>query len=131
MSLHQFGRISKDVAAALGVTGLIYSAYTASGLPIPATIYQVELRVAPINEQLKVLSAVQIETQRSVLAFRKGFLRDQRYSLDAALATADPANKITLTRRLGEISDEINDIEKQDDALSKSVQQLRTPVKSG
>lgn len=109
---------AKDVAAVLGVSGVVLSVYSASGLPVVATAYQVDLRVRPIEASVAAISEEVIETQRSVLAMRRTFLRNEKYTISRSIEAGDAATKATLTRRIGEIDDEIADIEKRDQALA-------------
>jgi hypothetical protein len=125
MSIWDYTGRAKDVAAVLGVGGVMFSVYSASGLPIPATAYQVDLRVKPIEQSVVAISADVIDTQRSVLAMRRTFLRNELYTISRSIETGDASTKITLTRRVGEIQDEISEIEKKDDALAVKARELK------
>jgi hypothetical protein len=125
MSPLSYLKPAKDVAAALGIGGIMLSAYTVSGLPMPATVYQLDQRVKPIELSVRAITLDSVETQRSLLALRRTFLRNEEYTLQKAIESGDAQTKITLTRRLGEIDDELVDISKRDDALVAHAAELK------
>jgi hypothetical protein len=123
-------RHAKNAAAALGVTGVVYSAYSSSGLPVPATMYQVETRIDGVRNSIQTVSAEVIDTQRSVLALRKNVLRSEKYTLSRTIEGSDVSAKLALTRRLGEIDDEITELEKKDDFLQRRMQSITSAARA-
>src|SRR5512139_3338486 len=123
-------RHAKNIAAALGVGGVVYSAYTVSGLPVPATVFQVDQRIENVRSAIHSLNGEMIETQRAVMALRRSALRGEKYTLMRTITTADTVAKAALTRRMGEIEDEIADIEKKDDDLLKRSQAIRNGARA-
>jgi hypothetical protein len=123
-------RHAKNAAAAIGVTGVVYSAYSSSGLPVPATIYQVETRIDGVRNSIQTVSVEVIDTQRSVIALRKNVLRSEKYTLSRTIESTDVTAKLALTRRLGEIEDELSEIEKKDDALQRRMQSITSAARA-
>jgi hypothetical protein len=124
MAFFEHIRHAKNVAAAIGVGGVVYSAYTVSGLPLPATVYQVDHKIEAVQSSIQEVTFEVIETQRSVLALRRSALRTERYTL------AKSAETEQATRRLGEIDDELVDIGKKEDLLGSKVRGIRSAVRA-
>jgi hypothetical protein len=115
---------AKTAAATLGVTGVLYSAYSVSGLPVPATVYQVDQRIERVRSSIQSVNVEVLETQRSVNSLRRSALRAERY----LLSKTDPT--VHSIRRLGEIDDELIDITKKDDVLGNKVQSIKNGARA-
>jgi hypothetical protein len=115
----------KDLAAALGLGGVMFSAYTASGLPVPATIAQVDQRIAAVTETIKGLRVDGLEGRRAIIALNKTSLRNEKGAIERSVATVDSAAKVTMTRRLGEITDQLADLDQQDTEIRTKMNELK------
>lgn len=115
----------KDVAAALGMGGVLWSAYSVSGLPIPATIAQVDQRIATVTETIKGVRLDGLEGRRAIIALNKTSLRNEKGAIERTISGLDVAAKVTMTRRLGEIQDQLSDLDEQDTDLKQRMNALR------
>lgn len=127
---------AKDVAAAAGVGGVIWSAYSVSGLPVPATLKQVEQRIAAVNETitknqtetkraLDLLTIDQLDGRRSVIRLSRISLRNELANIQRIMPGVDANAKLTLGRRLGEIGDTLKELEDADGDLRDRIDKLR------
>ncbi|SFG88248.1 hypothetical protein [Methylobacterium gossipiicola] len=129
---------AKTAAAALGVGGVLFSAYATAGLPIPASQEFVEAKVGAvvdrINEsdvvmgkKIDVLSATTLELQRKSIVQQRARLRYE-FGANTALATkADAVRRVALERRAAEISDELAELDRDDVDLRARIDKLRQP----
>ena len=115
----------KDVAAALGVGGVLWSAYSVSGLPIPATLAQVEERIESINATIRGMKIDLLTGQRATITLTRVSLRNERTALDSALDKLEPSARSTVERRLGEIDDQLRELEQTDAALRTRINGLQ------
>ena len=117
-------KLAKDLAAAMGVGGILWSAYSVSGLPVPATIKQVEERITVVTKRIDGLSRDQLEGQRIVLRLTRVSLRNEQTALEqvAQSNTIETGTKRTLSRRLAEISDELKILDDRDETLRKRIE---------
>ena len=120
-------KLAKDLAAAMGVGGILWSAYSVSGLPVPATIKQVEERITVVTKRIDGLSRDQLEGQRIVLRLTRVSLRNEQTALEqvAQSNTIETGTKRTLSRRLAEISDELKILDDRDETLRKRIESLQ------
>lgn len=118
--------LAKNVAASCGVAGVLYGAYTASGLPVPATIAQVEQRVEKVTKRIDGLTVDQLQGQRAIIRLSRISLRNELTALQRILdtATTDTGLKTTLTRRQGEIGDQLKELDDQDGELRTRINKL-------
>ena len=117
---------ARDIAAALGVGGILWGAYASSGLPVPATIHQVEMRIGEVNKGIQDLRVMVLESRRGQLVSTRNFLRNERGGLTRALPQIpDLVTRTTMERRVAQIDDELLDIAAQDEDLKKSITTLR------
>jgi len=140
MSISQYIEAGKNVAAALGVGGVLWGAYASSGLPVPATIKQVEEKIAAVNDtikknqsdttaQIESLRSDNLEGQRAVIRLTRVGLRNEQSALERVIVTADPTAKVTMGRRLGEISDQLKELDANDAELRTRIGELKTLAK--
>lgn len=126
----------KDVAALAGVGGVLWSVYSVSGLPVPATIKQVEERITAVNDtikknqtdtvrQLDIVRVEQVEGQRSVIRLTRVSLRNERTALEKLSKEADLSSKVTIQRRIGEVDDQLKELDENDAELRQRVIRLR------
>jgi hypothetical protein len=115
----------KDLAAALGFGGVLFSAYTASGLPVPATIQQVDQRIASVNETIKGVRIDGLEGRRGIISLTKTSLRNEKGAITRTIESLDSSAKVTMNRRLGEIDDQLKDLEDQDGEVRAKMNELR------
>ena len=123
-------RYAKNAATMTGVIGVTASAYAVSGLPVPATTHQVEQRVESVRNSIQTVNLEVIDTQRSVLALRRNVLRSEKYTLSQSLDKSDASTRLALTRRLGEIDDELSEIDKKDSLLLDRMQSIRSAARA-
>jgi|SRR5215203_1075096 len=116
---------TKEVAAALGAGGVAFSIYTASGLPVPATITQVESRIAVVTETIKGVRVDGLEGRRSIIMLTKTSLRNEKGAIERTLDALDSSARVTMNRRLGEIGDQIRDLDEQDAAVRAKMNELK------
>jgi hypothetical protein len=116
---------TKDLAAALGLGGVLWSAYSVSGLPIPATIAQVEQRISAVNETIKGVRVDGLEGRRSIIQLTKVSLRNEKGAIERTLENLDTSARVKMTRRLGEIGDQLKDLDDQDGELRHKMNELR------
>jgi hypothetical protein len=128
---------AKDLAALAGIGGVLWSAYSVSGLPVPATLKQVEERITSVNETIKInqrdttrqLDSVrveQIDGQRAVIRLTRVSLRNEQTSLERILETAkDQVAMTTMRRRLGEIGDQLRELDASEGELRDRISKLR------
>jgi hypothetical protein len=116
----------KEVAAALGAGGVAFSIYTASGLPVPATIGQVETRIAAVNETIKGVRVDGLEGRRSIIMLTKTSLRNEKGAIERTLGALDMAARVTMNRRIGEIGDQLKDLEEQDAEVRAKMNALKS-----
>ena len=128
---------AKDVLSLLGIGGILMSAYTVSGLPVPATVHQVDIRVAAAVTELKApigvmsgeirnLKVASLEGERANLRPVRAFLRNELNTLRRLVEAAPEATKLPLQRRQSEIEDEIRDLHTRDDELRRRIDALRS-----
>lgn len=115
----------RDVAAALGMGGVLWSAYSVSGLPVPATIAQVDARIAAVSEQVKGLKIDQLDSQRSMIRLTRITLRNEHSALERSIASVDVPTKVTMTRRQGEIDDTMKELDATDQDLRERIAELK------
>jgi hypothetical protein len=128
---------AKDLAALAGIGGVLWSAYSVSGLPVPATLKQVEERITSVNETIKInqrdttrqLDSVrveQIDGQRAVIRLTRVSLRNEQTSLERILdSTKDQVAMTTMRRRLGEIGDQLRELDASEGELRDRISKLR------
>jgi hypothetical protein len=104
----------KDLAAFMGLTGVLWSAYSVSGLPVPATIAQVDQRIATVTETIKGVRVDGLEGRRAIISLTKTSLRNEKGAIARTIEGLDVSAKVTMNRRLGEIEDQLKDLEDQD-----------------
>lgn len=128
---------AKDLAAVAGVGGALWSVYAASGLPVPATIRQVEERITAVqqtiatnqsatNKQFDGMRVEQIEGQRAVIRLTRVSLRNEQTSLERILeGSRDAVASTTIRRRLGEIGDQLKELDASEGELRDRISKLR------
>jgi hypothetical protein len=119
-----------NVAAVLSIAGLAASAYVMSGLPVPASTVFVEQRVDSVRSSIWAVSVDVIDTQRAVVALRRNVLRSEKYTLSLSLDKSDVGTQLALNRRLGEIDDELSEIDKKDGTLLDRLQSIRSAARA-
>ncbi|MGU3539955.1 hypothetical protein [Methylobacterium sp. A54F] len=129
---------AKTGAAALGVGGSFLAAYTALGLPLPASQAFVEGKVATVVSRIEAsdlatgkkidgLAATTLELQRKAITQQKARLRFELGANTALAPKAEPARRVTLERRAAEIQDELADLDRDDEGLRGRIERLRQP----
>jgi hypothetical protein len=116
---------AKDVGAALGFGGVLWSAYSVSGLPIPATIAQVDQRIAAVTETIKGVRVDGLEGRRAIISLTKTSLRNESGAITRTIEGLDVSARVTMNRRLGEIGDQLKDLEEQDTELRQRMNELK------
>lgn len=114
----------KNIAATVGVVLPLGGIYTMSGLPVPATISQVETRIQPIKDGMQSLQITVLQGQLESLRTRRNFLRADLYALDSARPPKDAASSLINQRRKGQIGDELADIDRQYANISGRIEEL-------
>jgi hypothetical protein len=126
LSIGQAAQLAKNVAAAMGVGGILWSAYSVSGLPVPATIHQVDERLGKLSKRMDGITIDQLEGQRSVIRLTRVSLRNEQTALEHVLTSAvETGTKRTISRRVLEIADELRILETRDDGLRKRIDGLQ------
>lgn len=129
---------AKNLAAALGVGGVLFSAYASSGMPVPASQAFVETKVSAVVAKIDAsdlitakkidgLAATTLELQRKAIVQQKARLRFELGANAATVSKADPARRVTLERRSAEISDELAELDRDDVELRTRIDKLRQP----
>lgn len=132
------GELAKNVAAALGVGGVIFSAYASAGLPIPASQAFVETKVSAVVDRINEsdvatgkkidgLAATTLELQRKSIVQQRARLRYEFGANTALTAKADAVRRVALERRAAEISDELAELDRDDVELRARIDKLRQP----
>ncbi len=123
--------IKKFMAAApmmVGVCSLIAilgTAYSASGLPMPATKIYVDEKLLPIKESLTSVKVLIINNSLDQLDTRKGILRGEKLVIEQTLTgRLDLTSRSAFNSRLGQIGDELLALERRKDELSKRTDDL-------
>jgi hypothetical protein len=137
MSVSFYLEKAKDLAAVAGIGGVLWSAYSVSGLPVPATIKQVEEKIAAVqttigvnqrdtNKQLDSMRIEQIDGQRAVIRLTRVSLRNEQTSLERMVeGLRDPVASTTMRRRLGEIGDQLKELDASEGELRDRISKLR------
>lgn len=129
---------AKNLAAALGVGGVLLSAYASSGMPVPASQAFVDARVATLVAKIEAsdvatakkidgLAATTLELQRKAIVQQKARLRFELQANASLQAKADVARRVTLERRSAEIQDEVTELDRDDEGLRARIEKLRQP----
>lgn len=129
---------AKTAAAALGVGGVLFSAYASSGLPIPASQGFVRTELAQVVAKIDAsdlstarkidgLAATTLELQRKGIIAGKARLRFEAAANASLINKADPARRMTLERRASEIDDEIKELDRDDESLRMRIERLKQP----
>ena len=119
--------LAKNAAAIMGVGGVLWSAYSVSGLPVPATLHQVDERLSKITKRMDGLSVDQLEGQRAVIRLTRVSLRNEQTALVQVNESSnlETGAKRTLSRRLAEIGDELKILDDRDEGLRKRIDGLQ------
>lgn len=123
------------IAAVFGAVGGIWAIYTNSGLPIPATIQQVEIKVSSvvdrivsleqrIDSRMKGFERVNLEGQRGQIRSQRVPLINERHALEQALPTAPEMTKQSLRRRIEEIGLQLEELTEDDARLRRRIDEL-------
>lgn len=129
---------AKNLAAALGVGGVLLSAYASSGMPVPASQGFVRAEVGTVVARIDTsdlatakkidgLAATTLELQRKAIVQQKARLRFEARANASLLPKADPARRATLERRSAEVEDEIAELDRDDEGLRARIERLRQP----
>ncbi len=132
------GELAKNVAAALGVGGVIFSAYASAGLPIPASQAFVETKVSAVVDRINEsdvatgkkidgLTATTLELQRKSIVQQRARLRYEFGANTTLTAKADAVRRVALERRAAEISDELAELDRDDVELRARIDKLLQP----
>jgi len=116
MSFSRALEVGKDVAAAAGIGGVMWSAYAVSGLPVPATLHQVELRIGDVSKRIDSLQIDQLDGQRAVVRLSRNSLRTEATVLEQAGVR---------TPRRSEIEDQLRELDAADTELRDRIHKLR------
>jgi hypothetical protein len=114
----------KNIAATIGVIIPLGGIYTAAGLPVPATISQVDSRINPLREGLVNLQLVVLQQQRESLTARRNFLRQDKFQIQTANTAVNDLQKRLNESRLAQIEDSIREIEAKDLVIQKKIEEL-------
>jgi hypothetical protein len=114
----------KNIAATIGVIIPLGGIYTAAGLPVPATISQVDSRINPLREGLVNLQLVVLQQQRESLTARRNFLRQDKFQIQTANVAVSDLQKRLNESRLSQIEDSIREIEAKDIVIQKKIEEL-------
>lgn len=114
----------KNIAATIGVIIPLGGIYTAAGLPVPATISQVDSRINPLREGLVNLQLVVLQQQRESLTARRNFLRQDKFQIQTANTAVNDLQKRLNESRLSQIEDSIREIEAKDIVIQKKIEEL-------
>jgi len=114
----------KNIAATIGVIIPLGGIYTAAGLPVPATITQVDSRINPLREGLVNLQLVVLQQQRESLTARRNFLRQDKFQIQTANTAVNELQKRLNESRLSQIEDSIREIEAKDVVIQKKIEEL-------
>jgi hypothetical protein len=115
----------RDVAAALGMGGILWSAYTVSGLPVPATIKQVDERIAGINQTISGLRFDHLESRRETVRLARISLRNEKGAIERTLPDLDGTTRATMNRRMGEIEDQLKEYDALDMELRQRMKEIQ------
>lgn len=130
---------AKNAAAALGVGGALFGAYASSGLPVPASTVFVEAKVASVVARIDAsdqatakrfdsLNASTLELQRKAIVNQRARLRFEERANRSLHERADPVRRVTLERRATEISDELLELDRDDEGLRHRIEKLRVSI---
>jgi len=114
----------KNIAATIGVIIPLGGIYTAAGLPVPATISQVDSRINPLREGLVNLQLVVLQQQRESLTARRNFLRQDKFQIQTANTAVNDLQKRLNESRLAQIEDSIREIESKDVVIQGKIEEL-------
>lgn len=115
----------KNIAATIGVIIPLGGIYTAAGLPVPATISQVDSRINPLREGLVNLQLVVLQQQRESISARRNFLRQDKFQIMTANSTTkDDMQKRLNESRLSQIDDSLREIEAKDVTIQQKIEEL-------
>jgi hypothetical protein len=116
----------RRVAATCTLIGVVGTSYVAVGLPVPATLYQVDGRIAPIMAKMVNLQAMIISNSLDQLDTRMSLLRNEKLIIEQTLATRiDLPSRQSFNVRLGEIADYMNRIERRREELARQTEDLK------
>jgi hypothetical protein len=129
---------AKNVAAVLGVGGVLFSAYATAGLPVPASqafvksevglvVTKIEASDVATARKIDGLAATTLELLRKGIVQSKARLRFELAANASLLPKADPSRRVTLERRASEIEDEIRDLDRDDTNLRDRIERLKAP----
>lgn len=116
MSVSRVLEVGKDVAAAAGIGGVMWSAYAVSGLPVPATLHQVEQRIEGVSKRIDSLQIDQLDGQRAVVRLSRISLRNEASVLEQS--------GMKTTRR-SEIDDQLRELDAADADLRDRIHKLK------
>jgi hypothetical protein len=115
----------KNIAATIGVIIPLGGIYTAAGLPVPATISQVDSRINPLREGLVNLQLVVLQQQRESISARRNFLRQDKFQIQTANGTTQNELQKRLNEsRVNQIEDSLREIEAKDLVIQKKIEEL-------
>lgn len=121
LQLWEYGKTASVICTAFGI---IWGTYSNSGLPVPVTMQQMEKRFTVVTDQIKSMKVIVLESQRSQLQTSRMLLRSQRMALEEAVKVAEPENKFVINGRIGQIGDELAELDKKEQALSRKIEEL-------
>lgn len=116
---------AKNIAAALGVGGVLVSAYATSGLPVPASQSFVEAKIGSVVSRIDGLTASTLELSRRNIIQEKARLRFELQANAGLMPKADPVRRVTLERRSAEIGDQIAQLDRDDEGLRTKIEKLK------
>jgi hypothetical protein len=110
--------MAKRVGIVVGATTAVCVAYVAVGLPVPTTEASVNAKILPISMVLTSVQTSQKTIIADLSAVQRQQLRNERFSLERALQSAAPNDRLTFQLRLGQISDEMARLDRRDKELN-------------
>jgi hypothetical protein len=116
---------AEKVAAALGAGGVAFSIYTAAGLPIPATIAQVDKRIEIVNDAISGVRLENLEGRRSIIQLTRVSLRNEKGAIERSMESLDSPARVTMNRRVGEIGDQLKELDDQDAEVRAKMNSLK------
>lgn len=131
MTWADIGGHLKNVGAAVGAVTTLWVAYQASGLPMPATRQYVQEQVRPVITEIKSVSFAVLEGQLESMKTRKSQLRVERETIQNLLNSAKPETRGAIAQRMGEISDELSKIERQEQDIEDRLKEMKASKPNG
>lgn len=119
----KLGSYAKTLTVVAGAIGVITTAYAAVGLPIPASRFYVDEKMAPISDAVKSIKVIVLNSSRDQINASKGLLRNEKLAIETSMPTLAPIDKVTMTSRLGRIEDEMTELDRRDDKLRQQLQE--------